>query len=298
MAFMSAAACAGFERGAPFEVDAGYGIQLEGKRRALQPRERVGNVIDGVVRHGQGTVAARVGGGEPEVGVEFLIGLDIHIHGLALHGGDSAGVGVEHIRGVDQIAMVLQQPVHAVRFAAFLVGGEGEDQVAVGAVVFTVEADEVGDQDGVVHLHVLGAAAIEVAVFLDELEGVGGPVGAAGFDDVQVADESEWACARRCRAAWPPGCLCGCWGPAPARRRGEAGIEQALGHGVGGLGGAAHRIGGVDFDQLLEDVARQARGWPHRARPRPEREAAPGKREPRAYAGWEGSCALRLTWVC
>ena len=36
--------------------------------------------------------------------------------------------------------------------------------------------------------------------------------------------------------------------------RGKAGVEQALGHGFGRDGGAAHRIGGVDFDELLENV--------------------------------------------
>ena len=36
---------------------------------------------------------------------------------------------------------------------------------------------------------------------------------------------------------------------------GEAGVEQALRHGVRGHRGAAHRIGGVDLNELLKNIA-------------------------------------------
>ena len=39
--------------------------------------------------------------------------------------------------------------------------------------------------------------------------------------------------------------------------RGKSGVAQALRHGFGGGGRAANRIGGVDFDELLEYVARE-----------------------------------------
>ena len=42
--------------------------------------------------------------------------------------------------------------------------------------------------------------------------------------------------------------------------RWKTGIEQALGHGVCGNRGAADGIGGVDFNQLLENVARKLLG--------------------------------------
>ena len=41
---------------------------------------------------------------------------------------------------------------------------------------------------------------------------------------------------------------------------GESGSEQPLGHRVGRDGGAANRIGGIDFDELLKDVVRQLAG--------------------------------------
>ena len=52
--------------------------------------------------------------------------------GLPFHGGDAAGIVVERELGIDEIAMVLQQPIDAVGFAALFVGGQREDQVAVG----------------------------------------------------------------------------------------------------------------------------------------------------------------------
>ena len=42
--------------------------------------------------------------------------------------------------------------------------------------------------------------------------------------------------------------------------RGKTGVEQALGHRVGGNGGAANRIGGIDFNELLENVVRELLG--------------------------------------
>ena len=52
-------------------------------------------------------------------------------------------------------------------------------------------------------------------------------------------------------------------GLGPARTEvggGKSGVEQALAHGLGGGGDAAHRIGGVDLDELLEDVVGELPG--------------------------------------
>ncbi len=83
-----------------------------------------------------------------------------------------------------------QEPVDAVRLAALFVGREREDEVAGGDEALALETNEVGDQDRVVVLHVLGAAAVEVAVALDQLEGVGVPLGLGRFDDVEMADDA------------------------------------------------------------------------------------------------------------
>jgi len=115
--------------------------------------------------------------------------------------------------------VVLDQPVDAIRFAAFLVRREREDDVAIGTEAFAVQAQERFHQDSVGLLHVLGAAAVVVAVFGYKLEGVGGPVAAACFDDIEVADEQEWAFCRLRRDSAPPGSVCGRWGRAVAGPR-------------------------------------------------------------------------------
>ena len=56
-------------------------------------------------------------------------------------GVDAASIGVQHVFGVDQIAMIFQQPVDAVRLSAFFVGGEREDDVAVKGVPFLPEVE-------------------------------------------------------------------------------------------------------------------------------------------------------------
>src|SRR5216683_4512946 len=182
---------AGFEGGQFFKVGSCDGVELEGELVLFEAGERVGDVVDGVVFDGEGAVAAGVLCGELEVAVELFSGFDDHDDGLAVLGVDAAGVGVDGYFGSDELGAVLEEPVDAVGLAALLVGGEGEDEVAVGDEALTLEADEVGDEDGVAVFHVLGAAAVEVAVLLDELEGVGGPLGLWCFDYVEVADDED-----------------------------------------------------------------------------------------------------------
>ena len=113
-------------------------------------------------------------------------------HALVAVSFEFAAVEIDAVFGVDPIAMIFHEPIDAVEIAAFFIGGEREDQIAVGLVVLFLHANEVGDEDGVAFLHVVGAAPVEVAVFFDELKGIGGPVFAARLDDVEMADEEDW----------------------------------------------------------------------------------------------------------
>ncbi len=236
---MSAAVWRHFGGGGALEVGARHGIQLERKFVALETRQGVREMIDGVIRHRQRAVAAGIGYLQLKIGVELFGGVHRDDHGLAVAGVDAAAIGIENVLGVDQIAMILQQPIDAIGFAAFFVGGEREDDVAIRPVIFLLEANQRGDEDGVAAFHVLRAAAVEVAVLLDEFEGVDGPVFAAGFDHVQVPDEEDGLLRAGAAKARDHVAFALVGAEHVHVGGGEARVAQALGHRFGGHGGAA-----------------------------------------------------------
>ena len=166
----------------------------------------------------------------------------------------SAAVGVDAEVGVDEVPAIAEQPRNAVGVAAFLVLGQGDDDVAVGREPFLFEPDECRDQGSGLVLYVGRSAAVEVAVTLEEREGVERPVLAKGLDDVEVADEEDGAeGAVAAVADYQVHVL---------RLRPdelnvvlrEAGRPEPRGHCLGRFR-AAHGERRVDLDQLAEDVA-------------------------------------------
>ena len=156
--------------------------------------------------------------------------------------------------------MVLQQPVDAVRLTAFLVGGKRQDEVAIGLVALLLQANKGGDQDGVAFLHVLGATAVEVAILFDKLKGIGGPVRTQRLDHVEVTDKENRLGPARAMKARHQVALTIVRPEDEHIFLGEPGVEQALRHRLCGNRCTAHGIGGVDFNELLEDVARELSG--------------------------------------
>ena len=246
---------AGLQLGHFGGVGAGDGVELKGETVGGELGEGGGELVNGVVGTGERTVAAAIGGGKAEVGVDFFGGLDVGFHGLAVIEIDAAGVGVDDECGVDEVAVIFDEPVRAVEVAALFIGGEGEDEVTLGLVAFAVQAQEGRDEGGVGVFHVLGAAAVVVAVLLVELEGVRVPVGGEGLDDVHVAEEEDGFGAGAAGDADDEVHFAGVGAEEMDVRGGETGVEEALLHGRGGGGDVAFcRVGGVDFDELAEDV--------------------------------------------
>src|SRR5918994_6900583 len=115
-------------------------------------------------------MAALVADFQIEVAIELLGGL----HGIEqLLAGTlaSAAAFVQAELGLDERAMLVDQPRDAVVVAAFFVCRERDDDVAPGLQAFLSIADQVGDEDRGHRLVVGGAAAVVIAVALDELEG-------------------------------------------------------------------------------------------------------------------------------
>ena len=127
---------AGFDGGHLPEIRARDFVELERKLMAFDPREPVGEMVDGVVGHRQRAVPAGVLHLELIVGVEFFARVHRNHGRLAVARVNAAAIGVEDEFGVDQIAMIPQQPFDAVGIAGFFVRGQREDNVAIRPVIF------------------------------------------------------------------------------------------------------------------------------------------------------------------
>ena len=242
----------------PLEEGARNLVELRRELVRAQAAEGGGEAVDRIVLGGQRAVPAGIVHLELERHVHFFARLHRSHQALAVQDHRIAGVHVEHVRRIDQIAMMAEQPFDAVVIAAaFFARRQREDQVAVGAISLLLESQERGDQNGRPILDVLRAAAVEVAVLLHEGERIHRPVFALRLDDVEMREQEDRLFPTR---------------PAKPRdkiavlrtfetddlhvRRWKPRIAESLGHRVGGDGGAAARASGVDVDELLEDVAR------------------------------------------
>ncbi len=126
---------------------------------------------------------------ELKIHINFFTGLNSREQPLVFVFFEFAAIEIDAIFRIHPVAMFPEQPVHTVGRAALFIGGQRENQIAVRQIAFLFQADEIGNQDGVAFLHVFRAAAVEIAVFFDEFEWIGGPIRSERFDDVQMPDE-------------------------------------------------------------------------------------------------------------
>jgi hypothetical protein len=87
--------------------------------------------------------------------------------------------------------VVFQQPDDPVVGAAFLVGRERNDDVAIRSKALLAQANEIGDVDCRFVLVVRRPAAVVIAVLFNERERVEIPVRRIGFDDVDMGEEQQ-----------------------------------------------------------------------------------------------------------
>ena len=238
-------------------VGARHFIQLEGKLIVFQPGEPVGEVVDGIVRSGQRAVAPGIGHRELKIGIQLFGSVYTHHHRLAVIAQNAPAVVVENELSVHKIPMVLQKPVDAVRRAAFLVGGERENNVTVGYIPLFLEADQSNRHDGIPALHILRAAAIVEAVFFDELEWIGCPIFAMRLDNIEMTDQQDGFLRAAPVEAYDQIFLAIIGTENVKVALDKSRIAETLSHGLGGDGYAAYGVGGIDLNQLLEDVVRE-----------------------------------------
>ena len=163
---------------------------------------------------------------------------------------------VEAELGVDHFALVLNQPLYAVEGTASLfVGRERDDDVAVRLEAFAAVTDEIRDPDRSLGLVVAGAAAVKVAIALDELERVHAPVFAFGFHNVGVRQKQERFAPAGAAIAGHQICFAWAGSADEDVGFGKAGGLQPGGCGFGYGGGLAGRVARLNLDELLIDVA-------------------------------------------
>src|SRR5215472_4826264 len=214
-------------------------------------------MIDCVVRRRQRAVTARIERLELIIHINLFASLETRQHTLVAVPFKLSAIKVDRVLGVNPVAMILQEPMHAVRTAAFFVGSECEDKIAIGQVVFLFEANKCGGQQCVTGFHVFRATTVEEAILLEENEGIARPVFAAGFDHVQVADKQDWFALTGAAITQDQIFLV-------VARTGyldvpiiKAGVAEPFAHGFGSSANVANRIRCVDFDEFLQDFARQ-----------------------------------------
>src|SRR5258706_4211635 len=239
------------------EVRSGYFVGLERKSEIGKPLQRSRQAIDGVVSDRHRTVAAFVAHLEAKIDDVFFTDLQIVGNFLAL-GFLAPSAFVESELGIDQLAVILEEPAHAIVWSATLfVRGESHNDVAVGRKALLLVLNQVGDPYRRLSFIVAGAAAIKETILLEELKRVHAPVLAFGFDDVNVREkENRFEGSRPVIANDEIGFL---WTRADDEdiKFRKASCTQAscgsLGNGSSGARGET----GLDFDKFFVDVVRQ-----------------------------------------
>src|SRR5215472_13319208 len=107
-------------------------------------------MVDGILAfHRARTVTAIALYFQAKVNVVLLARLHAQKQALAVLGFEIAGISIDAIFGVDQIAMILNKPLHAVGLPTFFVGSERQNQIAGGNPAFFFETQKVCYQFGV-----------------------------------------------------------------------------------------------------------------------------------------------------
>jgi hypothetical protein len=99
---------------------------------------------------------------------------------------------VDRERGIDEIALVLREPLGTIECTTgLLTAGQSELDRAERPELLLAITHQAVDPDGRLGLVIHRAAGIEVSVLLDELEGIARPVGTLRLNDIEVCEEQD-----------------------------------------------------------------------------------------------------------
>ena len=155
--------------------------------------------------------------------------------------------------------MVLQQPAGAVMGGVreLLVGGQRQDDVALGRCALGSQADKGGDEDRGHGLVIDGAARAEKTLGLLQGEGIEGPILAPGLHHIHMGHEQHGLPGARTSQSRHQIALARARREHPHIFSRKACIKKALAHGLGGDQRIARGLRRVDFDELSVDRPKQ-----------------------------------------
>src|SRR5215831_3542228 len=221
-------------------------------------------MVNGIVRHGQGTMPALVAYFESKVDDVFLTHLQvIRYLLLALF---APAAFVQGVLRFNQIAMSLQQPLNSVvGTATLLIRRKRNNDVAIRLKPFLLILNEIGDPNGGLGFIVCGAATVIKGVFFDKLKRIHAPIFALGFYYVGMRKEKNrfsGTCAviaddqvgfRRDRTSNENVGI------------GKFASFQPRGGGFSNRRSRTRRIAGMNFNKLLVDIVGKLLFcvWPH-----------------------------------
>ena len=217
-----------------------------------------GEAVNRVVGAGHGTVAAGVGRLDDKVLIMFFANLQVEHLGRAIGADATATTFVHGEFGIDQRAPVFCEPLRAVEGSAgFFAAGEREFHGALEGG-FGFQPDHGVGVYGSLRLVVCDAATKEEAIFLDQGEGVAGPVFPLCGDHIDMGKQEDGL--QRGVCAGENGNEAAVFRVFGHGEQGELGWLVAGGLQPGGdllcsLGAAANADGGVGFDELLVKAA-------------------------------------------
>ena len=89
-------------------------VQLERKLITLQTSQSIAEMVDSIVRRGNRAVPARIRDRELIICVQLFSSINLHHQRPAMIHQNAATIMVQHELGIDQVAVVLEQPVDPV----------------------------------------------------------------------------------------------------------------------------------------------------------------------------------------
>ena len=153
----------------PLKVRTRDFVQLDWKLKLLQFHQTFSQLVDRVIRTRDGAVSTFVMRLELERDIDLLARTHTVVDSFAVLE-PPAPTLIERKCGVDEIAMLLQQPRDAVVVAGLFICRERDDDVALRNPTLVLIANQIGDEDRRHRLVIARPAAVIVAVLFRECE--------------------------------------------------------------------------------------------------------------------------------